>query len=406
MMDIKQHNIRAQFPILDTKIRDKQLIYLDSAATTQKPLAVLQAIDAFYRESNANVHRGVHFLSNLATQMMEKSRQTVRQFINAKEDAEIIFTRGTTESINLVASSFGKSLRKGDQIIVSQMEHHSNIVPWQLAALEHQCEIKVLPFDDSGELMLEKLEGLITSQTRIIAVTHISNALGTINPIKEIINIAHKHSIPVLIDGAQAIAHTKVDVRELDCDFYCFSGHKIYAPMGIGVLYGKRCWLDSMPPYQSGGEMIKQVSFSGTTFNDLPHKFEAGTPSVADIIGLKAALEYVNEITFDRIEEIENALLQYATAQLETIDSIRIIGNAKQKAGVISFLIDGVHPFDLGTLLDQLGIAIRTGHHCAQPVMEHFNITGTARASLAIYNTEQEIDLFVCALRKVIPMLR
>ncbi|MDR0789373.1 MAG: cysteine desulfurase [Bacteroidales bacterium] len=406
MKNINQETIRADFPLLATKVRDRQLIYLDNAATTQKPTSVLQTIDSYYRNSNANVHRGVHFLSNEATQMLEEARKTTQQFINAKEDAEIIFTRGTTEAINLVASSFGKSLAKDDEIIVSEMEHHSNIVPWQLTALEHQATIKVLPFDDLGELMIEKLEQLITSKTRIIAITHVSNALGTINPIKKIINLAHSHAIPVLVDGAQAIAHTKVDVSELDCDFYCFSGHKIYAPMGVGVLYGKRCWLDALPPYQGGGEMIKQVSFSGTTFNDLPYKFEAGTPSVADILGLKAALDYVNDITLERIEEIENSLLDYATTQLQTIDCLRIIGQAKQKAGVISFLIDGIHPFDLGTLLDQLGIAIRTGHHCAQPVMEHFGITGTARVSLAVYNTQSEIDFFISALQKVILMLR
>jgi cysteine desulfurase/selenocysteine lyase len=403
---MKAEKIRTDFPILRTKVRGKRLIYLDNAATTQKPEAVIEAVAAYYRNQNANVHRGVHYLSSLGTELFEDVRDEVCRFINANDRAEIVFTRGTTESINLVASSFGKSLQKGDEIIVSEMEHHSNIVPWQLAAWEHQAEIQILPFDDSGELLIEKLEQIISSKTRIIALTHVSNALGTINDIRQVIKLAHKHSIPVLIDGAQGIAHIKVDVKDLDCDFYCFSGHKIYAPMGIGILYGKKELLEELPPYQGGGEMIKEVRFSATSFNDVPYKFEAGTPSVADALGLKAALDYVNTIGYQQIEKTERTLLDYTTTKLKAIDEIQIIGTAKQRAGVVSFLAGNTHPFDIGTLLDQMGIALRTGHHCAQPVMDHFGIVGTLRASFAMYNTIEEVDLFIDALKRVVMMLK
>ncbi|MDR1006073.1 MAG: cysteine desulfurase [Bacteroidales bacterium] len=399
-------NIRADFPILADRAGKRKLIYLDNAATTQKPAAVIDSVSEYYRKHNANVHRGVHFLSLEATQMMEEARLAVKEFINAKSADEIIFTRGTTESINLVASSFGKSLAKDDEIIVGEMEHHSNIVPWQMTAEEHKAKIKVLPFDQSGELMLDLLPQLITPHTRIIALTHVSNVLGTINDIKKVIDLAHSLRIPVLIDGAQGIAHTKVDVQALDCDFYCFSGHKIYAPMGIGVLYGKKERLETLPPYQGGGEMIKQVKFSGTSYNDLPYRFEAGTPDVAGILGLKAALDYVSKISIERIAAIEDELLDYTTAQLQSIDGLRLIGTAKRKSAVISFVINGLHPFDVGTLLDMEGVAVRTGHHCAQPVMEHFDIVGTLRASFAMYNTKAEADSLIAALKKAIAMLK
>ncbi|MDR1726029.1 MAG: cysteine desulfurase [Bacteroidales bacterium] len=408
---IKDYNvtqIRADFPLLQEKVRGKNLIYLDNAATTQKPLSVINAVSDYYLKYNANVHRGVHYLSAKGTQMFEDTRKFVKNFINASDVSEIIFTRGTTESINLVASSFCEAfVGKGDEIIISEMEHHSNIVPFQLAGQRHGAVIKVLPFDEDGELMIDdRLEDLITEKTKLISVCHVSNSLGTINDIKKIINIAHKHNVSVLIDGAQAISHLKVDVRELDCDFYCFSGHKIYAPMGSGILYGKKSLLEKMPPYQGGGEMIKEVRFSGTTFNDLPYKFEAGTPSVADVAGLKAALEYVEHIGYENIEYYESQLTNYALEKLKTISGIRIIGNAKRRAGVISFLIDGYHPLDIGTLLDLFGVAIRTGHHCAQPVMEHYSIVGTCRLSIAMYNTFDEIDMFVESLCQAIKMLR
>lgn len=398
--------IRKDFPILNEKINNKPLVYLDNAATTQKPIQVIDAMMNYYLHLNSNVHRGVHTLSQKATNEFELARKTVQEFISAKEQEEIIFTRGTTESINLVASSFcEKFLNQGDEIIISELEHHSNIVPWQLAKEKHKFKIKVLPFKDNGELDLEVFKTLLNSKTKLVSVSHVSNALGTINPVKEIIELAHKQGVPVLIDGAQGVPHFKIDVQDLDCDFYVFSGHKMYAPMGIGVLYGKREYLDIMPPYHGGGEMIKEVSFEGTTFNDLPYKFEAGTPSVSDVLGLKAAIDYMNEIGFDFIEKHEEFLMEYTTKRLLEIEDLKIYGTSKHKAGGISFNLKDVHPFDVGTLLDQLGIAIRTGHHCAQTVMQHYGIVGTARVSFGIYNTKEEIDYFIESLKKVKTML-
>ena len=398
--------IRKDFKILNEKVNNKPLVYLDNAATTQKPIQVIDAMMNYYLHLNSNVHRGVHTLSQKATNEFELARKTVQEFISAKEQEEIIFTRGTTESINLVASSFcEKFLNQSDEIIVSELEHHSNIVPWQLAQDKFKFKIRVIPFKDNGELDLEVYKTLLNSKTKLVSVAHVSNALGTINPVKEIIELAHKQGVPVLIDGAQGVPHFKVDVQDLDCDFYVFSGHKMYAPMGIGVLYGKREYLDIMPPYHGGGEMIKEVSFEGTTFNDLPYKFEAGTPSVSDVLGLKAAIDYMNNIGFDFIEKHEDFLMQYTTKRLLEIEDLIIYGTSKHKAGGISFNLKDIHPFDVGTLLDQLGIAIRTGHHCAQTVMQHYGIVGTARVSFGIYNTKEEIDYFIESLKKVKTML-
>lgn len=398
--------IRKDFKILNEKVNNKPLVYLDNAATTQKPIQVIDAMMNYYLHLNSNVHRGVHTLSQKATNEFELARKTVQEFISAKEQEEIIFTRGTTESINLVASSFcEKFLNQSDEIIVSELEHHSNIVPWQLAQDKFKFKIRVIPFKDNGELDLEVYKTLLNSKTKLVSVAHVSNALGTINPVKEIIELAHKQGVPVLIDGAQGVPHFKVDVQDLDCDFYAFSGHKMYAPMGIGVLYGKREYLDIMPPYHGGGEMIKEVSFEGTTFNDLPYKFEAGTPSVSDVLGLKAAIDYMNNIGFDFIEKHEDFLMQYTTKRLLEIEDLIIYGTSKHKAGGISFNLKDIHPFDVGTLLDQLGIAIRTGHHCAQTVMQHYGIVGTARVSFGIYNTKEEIDYFIESLKKVKTML-
>lgn len=394
--------IRNDFPILHQQVNKRPLVYFDNAATTQKPVAVTEALADYYNRYNSNIHRGVHHLSQIATEAFERTRQNIRTFINAKETHEIIFTRGTTESINLVASSFcRKFVGKGDEIIVSEMEHHSNIVPWQMACEERGASLKVIPFDEHGVLMIEKLVALITPQTRLIAVTHVSNALGTINPIKQIIDLAHAKGVKVLIDGAQAISHLSVDVQALDCDFYCFSGHKIYAPMGIGVLYGKEELLNQMPPYQGGGEMIKTVTFAQTTYNELPYKFEAGTPSVGDVIGLDVAITYVQKLGMENIAKYEDDLLQYCTRELLKIDGISIIGTAPQKTSVVSFMIRNIHPYDAGTIIDKLGIAVRTGHHCAQPVMDHFKIPGTIRASFAFYNTKEEIDRLIAAVKQV-----
>ena len=394
--------IRNDFPILHQQVNKRPLVYFDNAATTQKPVAVTEALADYYNRYNSNIHRGVHHLSQIATEAFERTRQNIRTFINAKETHEIIFTRGTTESINLVASSFcRKFVGKGDEIIVSEMEHHSNIVPWQMACEERGASLKVIPFDEHGVLMIEKLVALITPQTRLIAVTHVSNALGTINPIKQIIDLAHAKGVKVLIDGAQAISHLSVDVQALDCDFYCFSGHKIYAPMGIGVLYGKEELLNQMPPYQGGGEMIKMVTFAQTTYNELPYKFEAGTPSVGDVIGLDVAITYVQKLGMENIAKYEDDLLQYCTRELLKIDGISIIGTAPQKTSVVSFMIRNIHPYDAGTIIDKLGIAVRTGHHCAQPVMDHFKIPGTIRASFAFYNTKEEIDRLIAAVKQV-----
>ncbi|HPT04375.1 MAG TPA: cysteine desulfurase [Bacteroidales bacterium] len=393
---------RSDFPILQRLVYDKPLVYFDNAATTQKPQCVIDAISNYYCTENANVHRGVHFLSQQATRAFEGVRQQIGKFINARLTEEIIYTRGTTEAINLVASSFGKKfIRKGDEILISAMEHHSNIVPWQFVCEERQAKLKVIPITDNGELEMDKLDKLITGKTKIIAITHVSNTLGTVNPVKEIIRIAHSHGIPVLVDGAQAVPHLKVDVQDLDCDFYAFSGHKVYGPMGIGCLYGKESWLNKLPPYQGGGEMIANVTFEKTTYNSLPYKFEAGTPNVADVVGFGTALDYINAIGIENIGIYENELLKYATAELEKIEGLRIIGTAADKASVISFVLDKIHPYDAGTIMDHLGVAVRTGNHCTQPIIDRYKIPGTIRASFAFYNTKQEIDVLIQAILKV-----
>lgn len=397
---------RADFPILEQKIRDKDLVYLDNAATTQKPQCVIDTINRYYCEINSNIHRGVHTLSQLATDEYEATRETVRQFINAKSLKEVIFTRGTTESINLVASSWGGSeLKAGDEVIISAMEHHSNIVPWQMICEQTGAILKVIPMNNEGELLIDEYKALITEKTKMVAIVHVSNALGTINPVKDIIDIAHEHDIVVLLDGAQSVAHLSVDVQALDCDFFAFSGHKLYGPTGIGVLYGKQALLEKMPPYQGGGDMILAVSFEKTEYNELPYKFEAGTPNIADTIGLAKAIDYVNAIGLETIAEFEDQLLRYATTQLSEIPGFRVIGSAKQKASVLSFVIKGVHPHDLGTILDMDGIATRTGHHCAMPVMDYYNVPATARASFALYNTFEEVDHLKTGLIKSMELM-
>ena len=394
--------IREDFPILQRMVYGKPLVYLDNAATTQKPRCVVDKIRDEYLNVNANIHRGVHFLSRQATEAHEEARRTVQKFINAAKPEEIIFTRGTTESINLIASSFVYDcMAPGDEVIISVMEHHSNIVPWQIQAARHHIAIQVIPVNEAGELDLEAFQKMFSKKTKLVSVTHISNVLGTINPIKEIIRIAHEHNVPVLIDGAQAVAHQTVDVQALDVDFYTFSGHKIYGPAGIGVLYGKAQWLDRLPPYQGGGEMISTVSFEKTTFNVLPFKFEAGTPDYIGSTALAKALDYVNQIGLQAIASYENDLLLYSTDKMSSIEGLRIVGCAAQKSGVISFLVDKIHPYDMGMLLDRLGIAVRTGHHCAEPLMRRYGIEGTVRASFAFYNTKEEIDALVAGIEKV-----
>ena len=398
--------IRQFFPILSQQVHGKPLIYLDNAATTQKPITVTDAVSDYYETINSNVHRGAHYLSTLATEAYEKARIQVQKFINAKYSHEIIFTRGTTEGINLVAATFAqKMLKADDEVIVSRMEHHSNIVPWQLACEKSGAVLKVVGIDQNGDLLLDDYQQLFTKKTKIVAITHTSNSLGTINPIKQIVDIAHQHQVPVLLDGAQGIKSCGIDVQAVDCDFYCFSGHKIYAPMGIGVLYGKEHWLEQLPPYQGGGEMIKHVSFEKTTFNDLPFKFEAGTPNVAGAIGLQHALQFVEEVGHQQMIDYEKELLRYAVEQMKEIENIRLIGTAKEKSAIISFLLGNHHPADTGTLIDFMGIAVRTGHHCTQPLMDYLNIPGTVRASFAVYNTKREIDVFVKALRSAQNML-
>lgn len=402
-MDVNK--IRADFPILQREVYGKPLVYLDNGATTQKPRIVVDSIVDEYYSVNANVHRGVHFLSQQATELHESSRETVRQFINARSTNEIIFTRGTTEAINLLAFTFGEAfLKEGDEVIISTMEHHSNIVPWQLLAARKGIGIKVIPINDRGELLLDEYRKLFTDRTRLVSVTHVSNVLGTINPVKEMIAIAHKQEVPVLIDGAQAVPHLKVDVQELDADFYAFSSHKLYGPTGIGVLYGKENWLDRLPPYQGGGEMIQTVTFEKTTFNELPFKFEAGTPDYIGTTAFAKALDYVSAIGLDAIAEYEHQLMEYATEKLKEIEEMRIFGEANHKGSVISFLVGDIHHFDMGTLLDRLGIAVRTGHHCAQPLMQRLGIEGTVRASFGLYNTKEEIDVLVQGVRRVSQM--
>lgn len=399
------NTIRQDFPILHQKIYNKQLVYFDNAATTQRPRQVIDALNKTYTEYYGNIHRAAHFLADKATIAYEETREKARQFINSESTEQIIFTKGTTESINLLAFSFGEAfIKEGDEIIVSEMEHHSNIVPWQLMAERKAAKIIMLPLDDDGRLEIEKLESLISKSTKLIAVTHVSNVLGTINPIAEITTIAHKHGIKVFADGAQAAAHTKIDVQKLDVDFYAFSAHKMYGPNGVGVLYGKKELLEQMPPYQGGGEMISEVKFSGTTFNVLPFKFEAGTPNISGVISFGAAIDYLNNLGIENAAAWEHHLLNYATEQLTKISGTRIYGTQAGKSAVISFNIEGIHFFDLGTLLDKLGVAIRTGHHCTDPLMEHFKIHGTARASFAFYNTIEEIDIFIDGLKKVVKM--
>ena len=394
--------IRNDFPILHQEIYKKPLAYFDNAATTQKPIQVIDAESNVYKTINSNIHRGVHYLSNKCTQAYEDARKTVAAFIKASNDYEVIFTRGTTESINLVAQSFGQTfLSEGDEIIVSQMEHHSNIVPWQMLEMTRKIKLRVIPITDSGELRMDEYKKLFNAKTKMVSVAHVSNALGTVNPIVELINIAHQHNVPIMLDGAQSIQHIPVDVQAFDVDFYAFSGHKIYAPTGIGVLYGKEKWLNQMFPYQGGGEMIQTVSFEKTTFNELPYKFEAGTPNFAGTIALAAAIDYVNSIGLDVIAKYETELLNYATETLMSIPGMRPIGTAPEKAGVFSFLVGNIHPYDMGMMLDKFGLAVRTGHHCAQPLMTRFDIPGTVRASFAFYNTFEEIDRLKDGIIKV-----
>jgi len=396
------NEVRKDFPILSRTVHGKKLVYLDNAATSQKPRAVINAMSGYYEGENSNIHRGVHFLSGLATEGHDHARAVVQKFVNAADAREIVFTRGTTEGINLVAQTYGRAnVGAGDEVLITAMEHHSNIVPWQILCEEKGARLQVAPINDRGELLLDEFETLLSPRTKIVAVAHVSNALGTINPISAIVEMAHRRNIPVLVDGAQAVPHLRVDVQALDCDFYTFSSHKMYGPMGIGVLYGKAALLEAMPPYQGGGDMISSVTFKKTTYNKLPYKFEAGTPDVAGVIGLGAAIEYMNRLGIARIEAHEHELLAYATKTISGIPGVRIIGTAKEKTGALSFVMDDVHPHDIGTILDQQGIAVRTGHHCAQPVMERFGIPATARASFAVYNTKEEIDALAAGIEKV-----
>ncbi len=406
-MTLDIQKIRADFPVLDQQVNGSPLIYFDNAATTQKPKSVIDALSHYYTSDNANIHRGIHALAERATTAFELTRTKIKEFINAPSSDQIILTAGTTGSINLVAQTFGRAnFSKGDKILISNLEHHSNIVPWQMIAEEKGAIIKVIPVDERGVLDLEAFRNLLDASVKLVAVNHVSNAIGTINPIAEMIRLAHAHGAKVLIDGAQSVAHLDVDVQALDIDFFAFSAHKLFGPTGVGVLYGKRELLESMPPYQGGGEMIKEVSFEGTTYNELPYKFEAGTPNIADVIAFSAAIDYVNALSKEALFTQELALLAYATEQLSTIPGLRIIGTAPDKIAVISFVIDGIHPQDLGVLLDKFGIAIRTGHHCVQPLMKRFGLPGTCRASFAFYNTFEEIDIFVKALRRSINMLQ
>ncbi|MDQ3813641.1 MAG: cysteine desulfurase [Armatimonadota bacterium] len=407
--DILQENalfdveaVRADFPILHQLVRGKPLVYLDNAATSQKPQAVIDALNRYYESGNANIHRGVHYLSEVATRSYEEARVKIKNFLNANDAHEIIFVRGTTEAINLVVSSYGrKNIGAGDEIIISHLEHHSNIVPWQMLCEEKGARLRVIPITDSGEIIFEEYEKLLNERTKFVSIVHMSNALGTINPVEKIIELAHHHDVPALLDGAQSTQHLQVDVQALDCDFYTCSGHKLFGPTGIGVLYGKAKLLDAMPPYQGGGDMIKSVTFEKTTYNDLPYKFEAGTPHVAGAIGLGAAIDYLDSLGLDQVAEHEANLLNYATEQVSQIEGLRIVGTAREKASILSFVLQDVHPHDIGTILDQEGVAIRAGHHCTQPLMQRFGIPATARASFAFYNTEAEVDILVRAIHKV-----
>ena len=404
-MNYDVNAIRKDFPILSRTVYDKPLVYLDNAATTQKPLCVLDAMRDEYLNANANVHRGVHYLSQQATDLHEAARETVRSFINAGSTTEIIFTRGTTESINLVASSFAEAfMQPGDEVIVSVMEHHSNIVPWQLQAAKRGITIKVIPMDDRGNLVTDGIDDLFTERTKIVSIAHVSNVLGTVNPVEEIIRIAHSHNVPVMVDGAQSAPHFKVDVRSMDCDFFVFSGHKMYGPTGIGVLYGKEEWLDRLPPYMGGGEMIRHVTFEHTTFNGLPFKFEAGTPDYVATTGLAHALDYVSALGMDNIYAHEQELTRYALERMRRVPGMRILGEAEERDAVISFLVGGIHHLDMGTLLDRLGIAVRTGHHCAEPLMRRLGVEGTVRASFGLYNTRSEVDALAEGIERVAKM--
>lgn len=396
------HKVRQDFPILGREVYGHPLVYLDNGATTQKPRAVVDAMVDEYYSVNANVHRGVHFLSQQATELHEASRETVRRFINARSTGEVIFTRGTTEGINLLAASFGEAfMNQGDEVIISTMEHHSNIVPWQLLAARRGIAIKVIPMNDRGELLVDEYRALFSERTRLVSITHVSNVLGTVNPVKQMIAVAHEHGVPVLVDGAQGVPHGSVDVQDMDADFYAFSGHKVYGPTGVGVLYGKEDWLDRLPPYQGGGEMIQTVTFEKTTFNELPFKFEAGTPDYVATTALARAIDYVTTLGMDNIAAHEHDLTRYAMRRLKEIPGMRLIGEAAEKSSVVSFLVGDIHPFDMGTLLDRLGIAVRTGHHCAQPLMQRLGIEGTVRASFGLYNTREEVDALVAGVERV-----
>ena len=401
------NEIRKQFPVLDQQVYGKPLVYFDNAATTQKPLCVIERERDYYLHENCNIHRGVHYLSQMATEAYENARKTVAKFINARQAEEIVFTRGTTESLNLLATSLGQLLvNEGDKMVVSAMEHHSNMVPWQQMLLRNKGQLLVIRMDKNGVLDLNHYEELLKQKPKIVSIAHISNTLGTVNPVKEMIAMAHRYDIPVIIDGAQSMAHQVIDVQDLDCDFYVFSGHKMYAPMGIGGLYGKMEWLEKMPPYQFGGEMVDKVSFEKTTFNKVPFKFEAGTPNVGAALGLETAVKFIQSFDKQEVEAYEDELLRYATEKLSGIEGIRFIGQAPKRNGLISFVIDGIHPYDLGTIIDKMGVAVRTGHHCAEPVMTFFDIPGTVRASFAMYNTKEEIDVFVKAVERAANMLR
>ena len=400
--DFDVERVRADFPILQQQVHGHPLVYLDNAATSQKPRAVIDAIVRYYERDNANIHRGVHYLSERATEEFENARKTVQNFLHAARPSEIIFVRSATEAINLVAQTYGRAqVGAGDEVVITAMEHHSNIVPWQMLCEEKHAQLRVAPINDEGELILEEFERLLGAKTRLVSLGHVSNALGTINPVKQIITLAHAKNIPVLVDGAQAVPRLPVNVQDLDCDFYVLSGHKTYGPTGIGILYGKQALLEAMPPYQGGGDMISSVTFEKTVYNKVPHKFEAGTPDMSGAVGLRAAIEYLNRLGIENIEKYEHELLTYATAKVAALPGVRVIGTAKEKAGVLSFVIEGVHPHDVGTILDQEGIAIRTGHHCAQPVMDRYKIDATARASFGLYNTKEEIDALVRGIKKV-----
>ena len=407
VLDFDVHAIRKNFPILSQKAYNKPLIYFDNAATSQKPQVVIDSLIKYYSEYNANIHRGIHYLSQKASQAYDEVRSKVHKFIGSKVEQEIVFTRGTTESVNLVAASWGrKNINAGDEIIISAMEHHSNIVPWQILCEEKKATLKIIPMNDSGELLLDGLEKLISPKTKFISVAHISNSLGTINPVKKIIDKAHQHNILVMLDGAQAVVHGEINVQELDCDFFAFSGHKMFAPTGVGVLYGKLNLLEDMPPYQGGGEMIHSVSFEKTTYNEVPFKFEAGTPNVADVIGLGTAIDYIQSLDRKELAAYENKLMVYASEQLQKIEGVKLIGTAKEKSSIVSFIIEGLNALDVGMYLDTLGVAVRTGHHCTEPVMKRFEIPGTIRASFLFYNTKEEIDVMVEGIKKAIQFLK